>query len=113
MKKLAFILAITTVTGCATTAPTQYYRAAGETEQISITGKYSPMAGFNGTIIIAINNETVINTKLPFGSSFELAGTFNNKSVDAVCSKLQATVASYPVKCLVLIDNERAATLSF
>jgi hypothetical protein len=105
MKKL-IIPAFLALAGCATTAPNQYYRAAGEQNQIILGGHYDNIIG---TITITANGNDIANGSIGFfGEPAEISGTFENRTISANCNQNRSGIS-----CLVFVDNERAATLSF
>lgn len=114
MKKLIIsIFLLASVSACVSTAPKQFYRAAGETEQVSVSGEFKAFDGWHGSLMIKINNEIVISEGKPASDSFELSGLYEDKKVDAVCNKHKTSEYSATLSCLILINNERAATLTF
>jgi hypothetical protein len=112
MKKL-IVFVFVLLAGCASTAPSQFYRAQGEDKQIAISGVFEPLDGLNGSITITLDGQKAVYKKLDFSMNFEAAGKYQDKAVSAVCNKQENGGLTYSINCLVLIDNERAATLVF
>lgn len=109
MKKTAILLLLA-LTGCATTAPSQYYRPANSANQYKITGDYNQLTY---KLDIFIDGNSVLSGRMPvFSNDLELSGAYNNMAVDSMCFR-KVSAFSEQVQCTVLVDNERAATLSF
>jgi len=114
-KHIALLLVVAAVfVGCTTVAPTQFYRPASYAgAPYRISGKLEPMKGWAGRVHITINDRTVIKKDLPmFSNSTEVTGTYDGRAVTVVLTRVSTFVSSY-LRAEVLIDNERAATLSF
>lgn len=124
MKKLLIALSILTITACATRgtfipAP-QAYRAQGETEQITITGKLEQelnqgvfTASLKSDLIIYFNNEAQIIGSLDQQGTAELVGKpYKDKPTSASCSSKQTSATTSELRCIVFVGNERAATLT-
>ena len=112
--KTLILLSLLALSACATTytSPTQYYRAAGQTDRLAISGTLlrSPgMTTVTNTVDIFINGRRVTGGEFSGGSA-EFFGDFDGKPVSADCS----TVLSgdlVNVRCVVYVSGERAATL--
>ena len=64
-------------------------------------------------MFVFIDGTEVIKEKLPiFSNNAEYYGTYKGKKVTAIVSTVENLMSSY-IKCEVLVDNERAATLTF
>lgn len=123
MKRITALLLALTVTGCASThtfqASPQFYRAKGQDDQIQITGKIVQdikQGAFTATIknhvTIFFNGQPQIDGFLDGSQSGELSGQpFEGKNTSASCSAKAVTKDWSELKCIVFIDNERAATL--
>lgn len=100
--------------GCTTTAQTQFYRPAGSVaEPYRIGGKLDPMSGWAGEVYVTINEQLVIQKKLPaFTNTTEVSGEYEGKSVTVVLTRIQTFGSNY-VRADVMIGNERAASLTF
>lgn len=113
MKPAILALAIV-VSGCATTAQTQYYRPANYSgAPMQIAGRFDPMQGFAGRGIVTINGETVVEKDMPLmTNTTEASGSYKDKPVTVVFTRIQTFMSSY-VRADVMIGNERAASLTF
>ena len=102
------------LTGCASTAPTTFYRPANYSgEPYRISGTLSPMSGWNGVVEITINDQVVINKPLPvFSNTIDATGSYNGKKVTATITKVINFTSSYH-RADVFIGSEKAATLTF
>lgn len=112
---LAGILFITSLlVGCATTAQTQFYRPANYSgEPYQISGKLEPMKGWNGVVIIYINNKEVINKPLPlFTNTTDASGSYENKKISTTITRVNTFMSSY-IRADVFVGPERAAILTF
>ena len=122
--KLAFALALcAAVAGCASTAnaPSQFYRSAGQSDQIAIAGTLKQGFGLSSPsneVAITINGQRVAGGSFNGGSA-EFAGTYESKPVIADCSAVAAGSIGHQllwgsdrvdVKCLVFVAGERAAS---
>jgi hypothetical protein len=117
MKKLERIFlsaAALAVIGCTTIAPTEYYRPAGSVEKpISLGGQYDPNVGLAGEVTITINGEPVIEERVPlFSNTAELSGEYAGKPVLVQLTKVRTFESKY-IRADVMIDDERAASLTF
>lgn len=110
MNAIMAILAVLALTGCATTAPSNAYRAAGQIDAWQIAGSGSHTTG---AITITINGQTVIDDTLGIiATDKEFFGEYQGKSVSAYCGYVSAGF-SRPIQCMVFVNNERASTLRF
>jgi hypothetical protein len=62
---------------------------------------------------VQINGEEVISGQLSTKATGELNGAYKNHLIIATCSSEQKTKNWIDVRCMIFIDNERAATLTF
>jgi len=114
--KAAVLLTAVILAGCTTTqpAPSQTYRPRGSDATVQIRGQVireDRVLLYPGwTAQFFIGNQKVIEGELVKYGDGELSGEWNGKPVDALCRGER-----YPqrVTCTILIDNERAATLTF
>lgn len=123
MKRITALLLALTVTGCASThtfqAAPQFYRAKGQDNQIQITGKVQQDIKYSITgdtylnkVTIYFNGMPQIEGLLDIQQNGELSGQpFEGKNTSASCSGKPVTREWTELKCIVFIDNERAATL--
>lgn len=111
MKKSTFLVLFLVCMACATTAPMETYRPAGDSGNLwQITGEYNE---FTSMLIIKINGEVAINDRLPiFSSAGEVSGSYKAHPVSANCTLVKKMFSKY-MQCIVFVDNERAATLQF
>jgi hypothetical protein len=65
------------------------------------------------TLHVYIDGEPVITGQLSPMATGELSGEYKSLRVDTVCTSEQKTPTWIDVRCMVLVDNERAATLTF
>jgi hypothetical protein len=117
MKKLNLLflsLTALAVIGCTTIAPTEYYRPAGSVEKpYRLGGQLDPTAGWAGEVTITINDEPVIQERVPFfANTAELSGEYNGKPVLVQLTKVRTFESKY-IRADVMIDKERAASLTF
>ncbi|MEQ1668134.1 MAG: hypothetical protein ABL868_06735 [Sulfuriferula sp.] len=114
MKIAAFSFVGILLTGCATTAPTQYYRPASYAgEPYRIAGKLEPSEGWNGVVAITVNEQVVISKPLPFfTNTTDASGMYNGKQVSATITRIHTFMSSY-IRADVFIGAEKAASLTF
>ncbi len=117
MKKLSLLfLSVTAlaVIGCTTIAPTEYYRPSGSMEKpYRLGGQYDPNVGLAGEVTITINDEPVIQERVPlFSNTAELSGEYAGKPVLVQLTKVRNFESKY-IRADVTIDTERAASLTF
>lgn len=124
MKKSTLIALAMLVSACATThtfeSSPQFYRAKGQDDQTKITGKVEQYhkdkfvtAEWSNKVTIYFNGQPQIVGNLDAEMTGEFTGEpFNGKATSTSCStkRLSKTVAE--LKCIVFIDNERAATVT-
>ena len=125
MKKLLIAVAIIALSGCqamqqrhVNDSPAQFYRPDGASESWKITGTLTldidrMWGNHKRQLNVNINGQPVIEGFLSPMYSGELSGQYENKRVDSICSGEQKNPNWIDVRCLILIDNQRAATLSF
>ena len=104
-----FLISVLT-TGCSTVAPSQGYRPAGSTAAPwQISGELFDFTN----VKIFINGSKVIDERVSLMSGDgEFHATYNGKQVMASCST-SAGLMTTSTKCIVFVENEKAATLSF
>lgn len=113
MKKFLCILTMFFLIGCAAGAPSQVYRPPNYTGPAwEITGTYNKLIG---QVVIKINGELAIDQRLPLlANAGELRGKYKDHNVVANLSEVKTGFFSQPyTQCIIFIDNDRAATLSF
>ena len=118
MKKILLFLSALLLAGCAhqqlNSAQSQFYRAS-DGETITFDGSLFTKLEDNVVqrtitriLTIKANGEEVINSGVhPLTLSGEFTGKYHGKTITAICSKGQAAM-----NCLILVNNERAVTLS-
>lgn len=106
-KLFPLLVLVTSLVGCTTVAPSQNYRSAGSTAAPwQIRGELFDITN----VKIFINESKVIDERLSLLSGEgEFRSSYQNKTVTASCT----TNVFASTRCMVFIDNERAATLSF
>jgi hypothetical protein len=111
---LILSLLVLGIIGCTTTAQTEFYRPPGSMDEpYRIGGKMDPMSGWAGEVYITINDELVIQKKLPaFTNTTEVIGEYEGKSVIVLLTRVQTFGSNY-VRADVTIGSERAASLTF
>lgn len=109
MRFFPLLLASLLLAACSTMAPPQHYRAAGAREALEISGELFDFTN----VKIFVDGVKVIDERLSLMSGDgEFRGVYNGRRISASCTTSMGLVAS-AVRCLVFVDNERAATLSF
>lgn len=120
-KFLALLLPIFLI-GCTTKAvdvsPRQSYRPANSSELWDISGSLNSefdqiMGTAKRTLHVYINDELAIRGNLTPMATGELTGNYRKHKVNSICASEQKTANWIDVRCTILIDNERAATLTF
>jgi hypothetical protein len=108
------VIAISTLTGCATTAQTEFYRPANHAgDPYRIAGSFEPMEGWNGVVRITVNEKQVIEKSLPlFTNTTDAVGTFEGKKVSTTITRVQTFASSF-IRADVFMGSERAASLTF
>lgn len=98
---------------CTTTAPPELYAPAGSIEPpYRIGGELDPFSGGYAVVKITINEEVVIQARLPaFKNTTEATGAFEGKTVNVLLAKVRTFTSSY-VRADVTIDGERATSLT-
>lgn len=95
------------VVACTTASPQQYYRAAGAEEQVEIKGRFNQLS-FEHEVLI--NGTSVVTGKLPYNyDDASFSGDYNGQMVISECHWPSKT----DLQCLVIINDEKAATLTF
>jgi hypothetical protein len=99
-----------TAAGCTTVAPSQGYRAPGSTAAPwQIRGELFDFTN----VKIFVNDTKVIDKRVSLVSGDgEFRGSYGGKAITASCST-SAGLLTAGTRCIVFVDNERAATLSF
>lgn len=117
MKKHQYaILSLTALVaiGCTAVAPTEYYRPAGSVAApYRLDGEYDPKVGLGGEVTININDEEVIQERLPvFSNTAEMSGEYAGKPILVQLTKVQTFKSRY-LRADITIDDERAISLTF
>lgn len=123
MNKLPSLLILAVLlSGCAINAmdvsPRQSYRPPGSKELWDISGSmhsnYDRLTGVTlRQLAVSINETPVINGNLSAMATGELTGRYKDHKVNSICTSEVKTESWMDVRCTILIDNERAATLTF
>lgn len=122
-KRLPIVFIILLLAGCTATAidvsPRQSYRPPNSKELWSISGSLSSQfdqlsgAVRQRVLDVYIDDEHVIHGGLSAMATGELSGKYKNHKVNSICASEIKTQNWIEVRCTILIDNERAATLTF
>lgn len=109
-RHLLFPLLALSIAACSTVAPSQGYRPSGSTAAPwQISGELFDFTN----VKIFINGSMVIDRRLSLMSGDgEFQGSYNGKQITANCSTSSGLLVS-ATRCLVFVENEKAATLSF
>lgn len=107
---LSISLLMLSVTGCTTVAPSQGFRSSGSTAAPwQIRGELFDFTN----VKIFIDGSKVIDGRLSLMSGDgEFNSSYKGKQIMASCSTSAGLVSS-STKCIVFVENEKAATLSF
>lgn len=108
MSKIFPLLSVVAfLAACTTVAPTQNYRSSGSTAAPwQIRGELFDITN----VKIFVNDTMVIDERLSLLSGEgEFRSRYQGKAINASCN----TNLFGSSKCIVFVDNERAATLSF
>ena len=107
---LSLSLLVLPVAACTTVAPSQGYRSAGSTAAPwQIRGELFDITN----VKIFVNDAKVIDERLSLMSGDgEFRSSYNGKEIMASCATSAGLVMS-STKCIVFVDNEKAATLTF
>lgn len=110
MKKYAFLAVMAALAGCTTVAPSQGYRPAGSmAAPWQIRGELFDITN----VKIFVNDSKVIDDRVSFISGDgEFRGRYEGKTISASCNTSTGLV-TVSTRCIVFVENERAATLSF
>ncbi|WP_166485664.1 hypothetical protein [Rhodoferax ferrireducens] len=109
MTGTALLLALS-ISSCSTVAPSQGYRSAGSTAAPwQISGELFDFTN----VKISINGSREIDGRVSLLSGEgALHSIYGGKQVMASCSTSSGLMTA-ATKCIVFVENERAATLSF
>jgi hypothetical protein len=104
------ILVAVAIAGCTTTAPSQGYRPPGSTATPwQIRGELFDLT----KVRIFVNDSKVIDARLSMLSGDgEFRGSYGGKAISASCNTSAGLLVA-ATRCIVFVENERAATLSF
>ena len=108
-KSISLVL-VALLSACTTVAPTQGYRSAGSTAAPwQIRGELFDITN----VKIFINDTKVIDERVSLMSGDgEFRARYDGKNISASCST-SAGLMIASTKCMVFVENEKAATLSF
>jgi len=122
MRIFLAVLTVLLLGGCVTTSvdvsPRQSYRPANSKElwdiSGSLTSKFDQLYGTVGRqLSVYVNEELAIQGTLSPMATGELSGNYKNHRVNSICASEMKTETWLDVRCTILINNERAATLTF
>lgn len=118
MQRVVLIFMAMMIAGCSSVyqAGSQPYRMRGDDRAVSISGSVEmveKLISITHRVRITIDGEAAISGDLDGTAAGVLTGRWRGKSVEADCAKVGSSGTSYNIRCLVLIENERAASLTF
>lgn len=127
MARAAALAMIAVLAGCGPrTAPgrveagPQFWRPSATKEAWLIGGYLDTrrVPGGLGTrpeheVFVTVNGRVAMQGAMPRDRALELTGRVEGMGVSALCTPAMVARATLQVRCLVLVGNERAATLSF
>ena len=64
-------------------------------------------------VVVTVNGNEAMRGAMPRDRSVELAGRAEGSALSALCTPRMVARATVQVSCLVMVANERAATLAF
>lgn len=64
-------------------------------------------------VVITINGNPAMRSEMPRDRPVQLSGRAEGSAISAMCAPRMLARATVEVTCLVLVDNERAASLVF
>jgi hypothetical protein len=104
------LISVLALAACTTTAPAQGYRTAGSTAAPwQIRGELFDLTN----VKIFVNEAKVIDERVSLLSGDgEFRGGYQGRAITASCST-SAGLLTTATRCIVFVDNDRAATLSF
>jgi hypothetical protein len=110
MRTAAILTVALLTSACATEAPSQHYRLRGQDQNLEVNGELNKATR---KVTIRINGAEALTGTLSWLSlEGDFRGTYRGHPVAATCHNVQKWLSSY-VRCDVLIDNEKAASLVF
>lgn len=114
MKRI-FILTVALLIGCTTTvSSTQSYRPANYPGAAWSIGARAESGTLSVEITVTINGQAIANGTLSdLKPSDNFTGMFEGRNILAECSLVNTGQFTYGHECIVFVDNERAAQLSF
>jgi hypothetical protein len=124
MNKVLSIFILLFLTGCATTtkdvSPAQSFRPKGSEDLWRITGHIDSefKQGLMGDTVsrilnVYINGTLAIKGGLSPKATGELIGKYEEHDIVSICASELKAKNWIEVRCTILVDNERAATLTF
>lgn len=126
MKKAMYtvVFAFAGLTGCATsavgTSATETYRPVGhEGAPWSLSGNIytqtvlgSPTGLQPAELVITINGKEAARGNLNSRQEGTISGNYEGRAIESVCNSNQVSPSWIQVDCMILVDNERAVTLT-
>jgi hypothetical protein len=124
MKRIFYPLAVLALAGCTTTwqdeSAVQTYRPAGAEELWRITGQLdnTMKEGLVKTTVdrnltVTINGDTAAQGLISWDGNGRIDGAYQDRAVEADCNGRRVSPNWVDIRCMILVDNERAATLTF
>ena len=127
MARQAALLMLFLLAACgARTAPgreaaaPQYWRAPGAETALRIEGYLETRRGLGALgsrpeheVVISVDGQEALRAPMPRDRPIEATGRAQGSEVSAMCAPRMVARATMQVTCLVLVDQERAASLSF
>jgi hypothetical protein len=127
MPRAFALLGLLVLAGCAlrtqagrSDAAPQHWRPSAAKEAWRITGHMDTERIPRGLgsrprheVVIAVNGAEALRGAMPRDRAVELAGRAEGSALAALCTPREIARATLEVTCIVLVDNERATTLTF
>ena len=110
LKSFLSIVIIISLAACTITAPSQGYLPSGSTAAPwEISGELFDFTN----VKIYVNGSKVIDERISlFSGNGEFRGKYDTKNISASCA-VSSGLFPAATRCVVFVENERAATLSF
>ncbi len=111
MKRAIALSVVLAIAGCAA-APSQNYRPANYSgAPWTITGDFNRLSQH---VTIKINDKTVVDDKLGFFmGKGEFQGAYEGRKVSVSCASETSLFSNNNINCMVHVNGEHAATLTF
>ena len=124
IRAIAVALGVSVLTGCATsaigTSATETYRLSGDQdtpwaisgEIITQTMLGTPTGMQPNTLVVSVNGEEAIRGNLDRNQEGTIRGSYQGHAMESVCNSKVISSSWIQVDCMILVDNERAVTLT-